>query len=117
MKWLYLLAAILCTAVANVLLKKQALMPLAPDPQANPLLNLAVHQRYFLGGIVCLGVAVIAYALCLRSFQLSVAYPTMTSSVIVLVTLASIFLFNEPVTLIRVVGAALIILGVVLISQ
>lgn len=114
--WLLLLATIVLTALANILLKYSALNRKSEVVGiVNTLWELATTPTWVLG-IFCLGVAVIAYGIALRNLNLSVAYPVMTTSVVVLVAIASVFLFGEPFTLVKTVGTAAIICGVFLIS-
>jgi len=52
----------------------------------------------------------------LKEGDLSVIYPILSSLVIVLTTLAGIFLFGEEVTLMKIVGIAVILVGVICVN-
>ena len=115
--WLLLLLTIILTAVANLLLRYAAInrQSEAKGIAAN-LLEIFTTPSLILG-ISCLGFAVIAYAVALRHINLSVAYPVMTTSVVVIVAACSAVFFGEPVTLVKTVGTVIVICGVILLSQ
>lgn len=117
--WLLLTLTIILTAVANILLKQAAVQR---DPTQAPAGIVATLWELFttpalIIGIGCLGFAVISYSVALRHLNLSVAYPVMTTSVVVLVALFSSLLFGESFTLVKIVGTVIVICGVVLLSQ
>jgi len=114
--WLLLLLTVVLTAVANILLKYSAIhhQSEAVGIVAN-LRELATTPTLVIG-ITCLGLAVIAYAVALRGINLSVAYPVMTTSVVVLVTAFSAIFFGESFTLVKSVGTVIVIAGVILLS-
>ena len=117
--WLLLLLTVVLTAAANLLLKYAALKredwAQTKSVAANSWELFATPSLAL--GIFCLGLAVIAYAIALRNINLSVAYPVMTTSVVVLVALFSAVFFGEPVTLVKAVGTVIVISGVVLLAQ
>jgi multidrug transporter EmrE-like cation transporter len=117
--WLLLLLTVVLTAVANLLLKYAAVnrqeLGEAKGIVAN-ILEIFTTPSLMLG-ICFLGLAVIAYAIALRNINLSVAYPVMTTSVVVLVALFSAIFFGEPVTLVKTAGTVMVIFGVILLSQ
>ena len=117
--WILLLITIVLTALANLMLKSAAIKSQEDNGgEKGVVANICeiFNSPSLMLGIFCLGVAVVAYAVALRSISLSVAYPIMTSSVIVLVTAWSVIFFGEPLTVVKVVGAVIIISGVVLLS-
>lgn len=75
-----------------------------------------ITNPYWMMGVFCLGCAVISYGIALRSLELSTAYPIMTTSVVVLVSIFSIFVFQEQYTLIKAIGTVIVICGVMLLS-
>lgn len=62
--------------------------------------------------LTCYGLAFLAYMLALREFPVSFAYPLITSSSVVLVSIAAIFIFHEPITLSIISGTLFILVGV-----
>lgn len=117
--WLLLLLTIVLTAVANLLLKHAAVNRQAMGETEGVIANLweMFTTPSLVLGIFCLGLAVIVYAIALRNINLSVAYPVMTTSVMVLVAFFSVLFFGEPVTLVKTVGTVVVISGVILLSQ
>jgi small multidrug resistance pump len=117
--WLLLLLTIVLTAVANLLLKYAAVNRQDAGEASGIISTLweLFTTPSLVAGIVCLGLAVIAYAIALRNINLSVAYPVMTTSVVVLVALFSTIFFGESYTLVKSVGTVVVILGVILLSQ
>lgn len=116
MRWLLLAATVGLTAVANLLLRYAGLHKpeTAPD-LVSTLWGLVTNLPWVLG-IFCLAAAVVPYGLALRDLPLSVAYPVMTASVMVLVAVISLFVFGESLTVTKVVGTAVVIAGVALLS-
>jgi multidrug transporter EmrE-like cation transporter len=71
---------------------------------------------WVLSGIFCAFLAALAWMAAMTKLDLSHAYP-FTSLSFVLVLVTSHLLFGEPITLVKVVGLALIIAGIVVGSQ
>lgn len=118
-RWLLLLLTIILTAVANLLLKYAA-MNRQEGGEVKGLVSTLWElftTPTLVAGIFCLGLAVIAYAIALRNINLSVAYPVMTTSVVILVALFSAVFFGEPFTLAKTIGTVAVISGVILLSQ
>lgn len=117
--WLLLLLTIALNAVANLLLKHAALDRPEWDAAKGIIANLweVFATPLLVCAVFCLGLALIAYAIALRNINLSVAYPVMTTSVVVLVALFSAIYFGEPVTLVKTAGTVFVISGVILLSQ
>jgi multidrug transporter EmrE-like cation transporter len=114
--WLLLLVTIVLTAVANILLKYAALHRQSEAVGIVATLWELATTPALVVGITCLGVAVIAYAVALRGINLSVGYPVMTTSVVVLVTAFSTIFYGEAYTLVKAVGTVIVICGVILLS-
>jgi small multidrug resistance pump len=116
--WFLLLLTIVLTAVANLLLKYAATNRQEGGEASGIISTLweLFTTPSLVGGIVCLGLAVIAYAIALRNINLSVAYPVMTTSVVVLVAIFSAMFFGESFTLVKTVGTVVVIAGVIMLS-
>lgn len=67
-----------------------------------------------IAGVAVYGVSAIAYILLLSKVKLSVAAPG-SASIYILSVLIGVFVFKEPVSLLRMVGLFLIACGVVLV--
>lgn len=117
--WLLLLLTIILTAVANLLLKYAAVNRQELGEAKGIIASLweIFTTPSLMLGIFCLGLAVLAYAVALRHINLSVAYPVMTTSVVVLVAIFSTIYFGEPITLVKTAGTVMVISGVILLSQ
>ena len=74
-------------------------------------LRLALDP-WVISTIVAVGLASVTYAAALTRTQLSIAYPFMSLS-FVLVLLLSAPLFHEPLTAAKVIGVGLIVVGVI----
>ena len=111
--------AITSLAVANLLLKYAAVNRQESGEMKGIIASLweIFTTPSLVLGIFCLGLAVIAYAVALRHINLSVAYPVMTTSVVVLVAIFSAMYFGEPFTSVKVAGTVMVISGVILLSQ
>ncbi len=111
-----LIFALLANATANVLIRmgmKDLTLSLSEPLQTmrSILLNPTV-----LGGITLFALNVMAYAYALSRLRLSVAYPVMTSLGLVVVMFLSWILVGERITPLQLVGTALILVGLVLVT-
>jgi multidrug transporter EmrE-like cation transporter len=114
---LALIFALLANASANILIKsgtrKLALENLGPGQVLAQILTSVP----VMAGILLFGVNVLSYAYALNKIPLSQAYPIMTSVGFLIVVSASVFLFGEVLDKYHVLGLALILAGVLLISS
>lgn len=70
---------------------------------------------YFLGGLVVYGLATVLWLFILSRVSLSLAYPIQSLAYIIVV-FGAYWIFNEPLSLPKVVGCLLILAGVVFIG-
>lgn len=82
---------------------------------ASTIVKVAANPQVVIG-LMLYFVSAAIWLVVLSRVDLSFAYPLLGSSYIV-VLIASRFLFNEPVTMVRLSGTLLISLGVILISR
>lgn len=115
--WIFLFVTILLTAAANIFLKYSATRNSPPAQGLWPTLLQMCTNIPLITGIGLLAIAVISYSLALRQLNLSIAYPIMTTSVVVIVAFFSTLLFAEPFTLNKIIGTIIVICGVILLSQ
>lgn len=73
-------------------------------------------QPHILGGLVCYVVSVVVWILALSRVEVSLAYPMLSIGYLVNAVLAW-WLFGEAVTVERLAGIAVIIVGVVLVAR
>ena len=114
-----ILAGVLLYAIAQILLKKgmlgigyfefhsQSLFPVIKKVTINP---------YILSGLASYVISVAVWLLVLARVEVSYAYPFLSVGYVV-VTLMGYFIFQENLPWMRVVGIAVIIVGVLLLSQ
>lgn len=69
-----------------------------------------------LAAFACFAVSAVLWLIALRDTPLSIAYPMVALSYIIIFT-GSYFLFSEPVTWGKVIGAALIVAGIIVIGR
>ena len=85
-------------------------------PESGTLLTKAFTAWPIILGLAFYGVSTILWIYVLRFVELSYAYPLISLGY-VLVFIASYFLFNEPIGLLRLSGLILILAGIVLVSR
>jgi multidrug transporter EmrE-like cation transporter len=105
--YILLAAAVLCGVASQFLLKAGAS---APDILSQ------IFQPMTIAGLAGYGVAAILYMLALRKLPVSIAYPSVSFSYVLVAILAHVF-FNEPLGWQQMAGIVLVIAGVVLLSQ
>ena len=119
-KWLWLIAALVLNAAANILLKvgSRTAGVLPTDATA------AQRAGNFLNAVTVLAIALFAanvlfYRKALDSLNVSVAYPVMVSGGLVMVTLAAVLLpvLNERFGAWQVMGIMLIGAGVWMVTR
>lgn len=109
MRFLLLLASMSLAVLGQFSLKK-GVMSSGLSPNFISIIKTIFSPSVFLG-LVCYGLSTIFWLFVLQKFDLSVAYPSLALTYIVIVILSAWFL-HEPITLSKVLGVLLIILGV-----
>lgn len=118
-EFLYLFGTILFTTYGQLILKwRIAFYPSAPEPLLAKTLFLL---KLFLDPLIASGffaafLAALCWMAAIPKFELSFAYPFMSLS-FVLVFVFSAFLFHESVSVYKVVGLSLILLGILVTSR
>ena len=112
--WLPLIVAVIFNSAANVLMKVGALPEVAKPGGKTALFNWAVALAIvlYIGNLA-------AYWVTLHKMKVSVAFPIMTASslIIVAITAALIPTLHERLNLVQLGGITVIILGVALLSH
>lgn len=119
MSYFYVACTILLTVYGQIVIKWQVLAAGAfPDSPAEKALFLArlLANPWIVSALVAALAAAVTWMAAMTELDLSHAYPFL-SSVFVLVPLASVLLFNEPVTAPKVIGLALVVAGIVVGGQ
>jgi multidrug transporter EmrE-like cation transporter len=83
---------------------------------AVPIGLKVASEPHILGGLVCYGVSVIVWIMALSRVEVSVAYPMLSIGYVVN-AVAAYFLFGEAVTVQRLVGIGIIVVGVYVVAR
>jgi multidrug transporter EmrE-like cation transporter len=116
-----LLLALLCvclTATAQVLLKMGMSSPAIQHAMSTGMRSvywLALTSPAIWGGMICFGASAGLWLLVLGKLEVSLAYPLVSLGV-VLTTLAGIFILGESAGIYKVLGVAMIVGGVLVLS-
>ena len=113
------MCGVFLNAVAQLLLKAGTNAVGAFEFSGNNLLPVGwklATQPYIMGGLACYVVSVVVWIMALSRVEVSIAYP-MLSVGYVLNAAAAWYLFGEAVTLTRMVGMGVIILGVFIVAK
>ncbi len=113
MPYVLLTGAFLCNAFANIFLKIGSQHGLDLSTW-NPFLFISKNPA-FVVGIVLFACNALLYFLALRTLPLSVAYPVMVAMSFIIVGSYAIFGIGEQVSLIQIIGYALILAGIALV--
>ncbi len=114
---LSLVLAILFNAFANIMMKYGVReRPVVTDAGFGGLVASYLTNYRLMLGILFFGIALVFYSKTLERMSLSLAYPAMTSSGILIVTFWSLAFFGERLSLWQWTGVALIIAGLWLIN-
>lgn len=119
MSYFYIFLTIVLTVYGQIAIKWQvlkagALPELLPE-KISFLLHLLLNP-WIISALLAALLAAVFWMAAMTKLQLSHAYPFMGLT-FVLVLLGSGFFFQEPVTLFKVTGVGLIVLGLVVASQ
>lgn len=116
---IYILAAVLASAVGQLVLKKGmgSMGVLTLDAgHLGGILARIMTNPYVLLGLAIYACGTLFWLVALSRVDLSYAYPFVSFSYVVMLV-ASWLLLNEQISLLRIAGSAVVILGVLLISR
>jgi multidrug transporter EmrE-like cation transporter len=113
---LLLAVAIILNAGANILIKA-GMIRINQENPPDSLFRYMIGQPFLYISILSFGLALVLYSLVLKTMNLSVAYPVMVSSGLILVILVSYFFLNESIRWIQILGFGLIIAGVWFVAK
>ena len=115
----YILISVLAGGVGQVLLKK-GMTNLGPltltASQIGSILWRMVTDPYVVIGLCIYGISSILWLTALSRVNLSYAYPFVSLGYVIML-LASWRLFHEDISLLRLLGCGVIILGIIIISR
>jgi multidrug transporter EmrE-like cation transporter len=114
--YLFLAAALIFNAAANLLIKYSAIHhPGAPGAGASAL--QAYFTVPFAAGVVCFGLNLLAYTQALKKLPISLAYPLMVSIGYLIILAVSWSLFGERLAPVRYAGAGLMLVGLWMLAR
>ena len=73
-------------------------------------------EPHILGGLACYGVSVVVWIMALSRVEVSIAYPMLSIGYLVN-AIAAWYLFGEAVTIMRMTGIGIIIIGVYIVAR
>jgi multidrug transporter EmrE-like cation transporter len=117
-QWTGILIAVLTGGVAQTMMKlgTERVGRFGETAVLAYLLRLLTNP-YVLMAILAYGFGVIFYMLMLSRLDLSYLYPVMVALGLVLATLISSLIFGEQISLVRLGGIGVVILGVFIVGQ
>lgn len=119
MGYVYILMTVLFTVYGQLIIRwqvsKAGVMPAAAGARVLFLLHMLLNL-WVLSGFVAALIAALAWMAALTKFNLSFAYPFMSLSFVIVLALSAL-LFGEPLTPHKIVGMALVIVGLFISSR
>lgn len=118
-KYLYILGTIVFTVYGQLILKwRMSIKGSAPQELVPKLLFIfkAYTDIWIVSGFLAAFVASACWMLAMTKFELSYAYPFMSASFIFVFILSMVF-FNEPFSVLKLLGLILIALGIFVSSR
>ena len=119
MSYFYVACTVALTVLSQIIIKWQVLaagaLPEAAGDKALFLARLLINP-WIVFALAAAFAAAVTWMAAMTKLDLSHAYPLL-STVFVLVPLASVMLFNEPVTTPKIMGLALVVAGIVIGGQ
>lgn len=115
----FIILTVILNASAQLLIKKGVLV------LGNEILTLKllytnldklIFNSYIIFGLICMVISMITHIISLSKFELSYAFPFISISYVI-VFLGSFYLFNENLSIIRIFGLFLIILGTIFVAK
>lgn len=114
MAQLIILAYAIATSLALIFLKLGSSSG-APVSFVNNQVHLNLGP-YVIGGIVLYGISFVIYTYLVAKYDLGYIIPVATALVYIGIFVASFFIFKEPFTVIKVMGIALVLGGIILLN-
>ena len=112
--WVFLLLAALANIAANSSLR-QAAQRIKGEKDLIAILVGLLAQPVFWLGLLSAGCLLFAFTMALRETPVSIAYPVVTSLAIAGLLLLDYGLLGQPIGGLRLLGVALIIIGVAIV--
>jgi len=113
MKYFVMILSMILAVLGQFLFKKGVVLTNV-SPNIKSIISSIFTPTLFFG-FICYGVSAVLWLFVLKKFPLSVAYPSLAFTYI-LVLLISVIFFNESLSIFKIFGVILIFSGVVLIN-
>lgn len=120
MKYLYIVGTVVFTVYGQLILKwRIGLLGSMPEAFLAKLLFLfgLFGDIYILSGFAAAFIASLFWMAAMTTFELSNAYPIITGGLVMLTSILAIVAFNESLSSNKVIGIALILLGVLIVHR
>lgn len=115
----YILSTVLFTVYSQLIMRWQVTaagpLPVDTSGKVGYILNLMLSP-WVLSGIVATFLAGVSWMMAMTKFEISYAYPFVSLNYI-LVLAAGFLLFNEAISVTKLAGIALVILGIIVIAK
>ncbi|NOV00271.1 EamA family transporter [Paenibacillus planticolens] len=115
MNYLLILISILLSSFGQIFMKNGANQLILYNGKLKILVHLITNVS-IISGLFLYGLSTIIWIVALSRTQLSIAYPMVSFSYII-IAIASYFIFNEPLNAQKIIGLLIIVIGVIFISK
>lgn len=115
-----LVVSVIFNVVANILLKKGVVSFGGISPESSKLisgLTKAAFNPYIIFGLALYGLSFLIWLRVLSFNDLSKSYPIFATCVFILTTIGSVAFLSEHVSMLRVLGIAIMLLGIFIVSR
>lgn len=114
--WFLVLTSVVLASAGQLFIKYGLNSSQTDNLPTLPFLAIVITKPYVIGGLVGYGFSLALWLLALRQAQLSLIYPAISLSY-VLVAAGSILVLGETLVPGRIAGIAVIIIGVLLVAR
>jgi len=111
--------SVLFTAAANLLLREGVVRANIAEftwGKFGYFMLALIREPLFIIGAILYGVAALVWFRVISTEQLSIAYPLLVSFTFILITLGAVIFFRESVSLQKVIGLAVILVGIIIVA-
>lgn len=116
---LYIITTILFTVYSQLVMRWQVVaagpLPADTSGKIGYIFNLMLNP-WVLSGIFATFLAGVSWMLAMTKFEISYAYPFMSLNYLLVLT-AGFLLFNETLSMTKLAGSALVIVGIIVIAK
>jgi multidrug transporter EmrE-like cation transporter len=114
MKYIFLVGSIFLSILGQILLKR-GVQEASLTLQVESIIRTLLHLNIALG-LTLYAISAVLWLFVLREFPLTIAYPYLSLSYI-LIFIGSVIFLHENVSLFQIIGAALILTGLIFLTR